>query len=509
MKIINVFSVSYLFLPLLLLKPLILDVSDSDDNERESPVITRDIDVAKTFRKFPNLTGYWNTSVQKAPAPILAKVAEATLGQAKITKCWLNLDEMWDYRDQEFEYNFKLGVDKYKEIDEKWRESWDWQEESPSTFYQYMDAFSNSSEELMLTIRRYERDVLDRKLPISFDEWKTVFKAGLKHYKQKFPKIRYVEVGNEYAAGSFMQGTAEEYFTFYRLGSQAIAEINEELGLQYDNKILVGGPVVTGHILDKIDKFLQFYSAEPTSKRYLDFIAWHDYDKSLETSSNRQEEIVELLKKYDIPHNLPLFMTEHDPYHFREDKPEYHFLNAAYLPKSLYFSSLKSPRVRIFPWVLFHNSEIQTKFMWFDGPNEVDTKASEIRTLPIGYSMKLLSMLRGREAVVNNIIDGKDLVLATTERNRLVVEAINYSGERQVKLNIENLLSIFPDMKGKKVRLKKYVIDSSHNNSLSKDYDSESLFKPTEVLEIQLTDRVVLVHDKLEDKGIVLWELVK
>jgi hypothetical protein len=30
--------------------------------------------------------------------------------------------------------------------------------------------------------------------------------------------------------------------------------------------------------------------------------------------------------------------------------------------------------------------------MWFDGPNEPDTKAEQLRMLPAGCSMKLLSM---------------------------------------------------------------------------------------------------------------------
>jgi hypothetical protein len=475
--------------------------------EKESPIITRTIDVTKTFREFPDLVGYWNTSVQKAPAPIVAQVAEKHLGKAKITRCWLNLDEMWDYRDREFEYDFKLGVDKYKEIGEKFRESWDWQVESPSTFYQYMDAFSGSSEEIMLTIRRYERDVLDGKLSISLEDWKMIFKKGLKHYKQKYPNIRYVEVGNEYAGKSFMDGTAEEYFTFYRLGSQAVAEINSELGLSGDDRMLVGGPVVTGHILDKIDKFLGFYAQEPKSNRVLDFIAWHDYHKNIEASYDRQAELEGLLEKHGLPTDLPLFMTEHDPYHYSDDKPEYHFQNAAYLPKSLYFTSIKSPRVKIFPWVLFHNREIQTKFMWFSGPNETDTRETEITTLPLGYSMQFLSMLKGREVEVNNIVDGKDMVLATVEKDRMVVEAINYAGERKVDLRLKNLFAAFPDKKGKQVQLKAYVIDSVNNNTLEKDAKGVSL-QPLSVQEITLTDELALTYEGLEEKGMVLWELV-
>lgn len=509
MKTSILVSLACLIAPVLLLGPLREGRNPDNTLAKESPVIEREMDVTKTFREFPDLVGYWNTSLQKAPAPVVAKVAENRLGKAKITRCWLNLDEMWDYRDREFDYDFKLGVDTYRGIQDKFRESWDWQVESPSSFYQYMDAFSESSEEIMLTIRRYERDVLDGKLPVSMEDWKMIFKKGLMHYKQKYPNIRYVEVGNEYAGASFMDGTAEEYFTFYRMGSQAVAEINRELGLNGKDRILVGGPVVTGHVLDKIDRFLGFYAQEPVSNRYLDFVSWHDYHKNIETSYDRQGEIEDLLEKHGLSRELPLFMTEHDPFHYSEDKLEYHFQNMAYLPKSLYFSSLKSPKVHVFPWVLYHNAEIQTKFMWYSGPNEVGTTEREITTLPLGFSMELLGMLKGREVEVNNVVDGKDLVMATLGKDRLAAEVINYSGERKVHLTLKNLLTAFPDMKGRKMWLKTYVLDGTHNNGLAVDADGKGAIKAEEVEEITLTDEISLDYGKLGDKGIVFWELTK
>lgn len=89
----------------------------------EPPVITRTIDASETFRPFPELVSYWNTSVQKAPAPVLAQVAEQVLGKTKIIRCRLNLDEMWGYRTRTYNFDFKLGVDKYQSVKEKHRES--------------------------------------------------------------------------------------------------------------------------------------------------------------------------------------------------------------------------------------------------------------------------------------------------------------------------------------------------------------------------------------------------
>lgn len=503
------FLLSIFFSPLLFLNWSVNKVELSKENIEEPTVITRNIDVTKTFRNFPDLARYWNTSAQKAPAPILAKVAEESLGKAKITRCWLNLDEMWDYRTREYEFDFKMGVDKYKSIEEKHRESWDWQLESPSTFYKYMGAFSNSSDEIMLTIRRYERDILDKKLPISTEDWMLIFKTGLKHYKKLYPNIRYVEVGNEYGEKSFMNATDLEYYQFYKLGSQAVEEVNKELRLTGKDVILVGGPVVTGNILEKIDKFLHSYSEDTAPDKRVDFISWHEYHNNIKSSSDRQKDIESLLNKYNLPNNFLLFMTEHDPFHYKDDKLEYHFLNAAYLPRSLYYASLKSPDMKIFPWVLYHNKEIQTKFMWFTGPNFVNTKKEEIKMLPLGYSMKFLSMLKGKEIEVSNVIDGKDLVIATTEKNRVVIEVINYSGSRDVHVKIQNLNKIFPGFKKGKLKLKKFLIDSKHNNYLMDSSNTKGVEDGEEMAVSLKNGELILEHQKLEENGIVLWELVQ
>src|SRR5690606_9105976 len=106
-----------------------------------------------------------------------------------------------------------------------------------------------------LTIRRYEKDILTGNLPVTMKDWKTIFKAGLKHYKEKFTNIRYVEVCNEYELKGFMDGTDDQYYEFYKLAYEAVNEVNKELKLTGKDRILVGGPVTTGNSLPRIDAF--------------------------------------------------------------------------------------------------------------------------------------------------------------------------------------------------------------------------------------------------------------
>ena len=468
--------------------------------------ISRIIDATKHFRPFPELVAYRNTSLQKATTPVLAELSEDAFGKAKITRCWLNLDEMWDYRTREFNFNFKIGVDNYKDIKEKFRESWNWEVESPVHYYDYLKAFSDHSEEIMLTIRRYERDIMDGILPVSMEDYKMLYKKGLKHYKMLCPNIRYVEVGNEYHG--FMKASDEEYYQFYKVGYEAVNEVNEEMGLEGADQILVGGPVVSHEQIKRLDHFFELFAEDINREKRLDFIAWHDYHKDISETSHREKELKALLLKHGLPQNITLFHTEHDPYHFKEDKLEYHMLNTAYLPKSLYFNSVYSPEVKIFPWVLYHNGKIQTRFMWFEGPNEPDTKAFEMRMLPLGASMKMLSMHKGREIQVENSIEGKNLVLASVQKDRIVVQAINYESSRNINLSVLNIHKIFPDLKNGQLKLVKYLIDSNHSNCLAKPEYSGGLEKIEEFNIDADQEEIKLTHSGLEKNGLVLWEVI-
>jgi hypothetical protein len=481
--------------------------SQARSGSGDTTTINRTVDINRTTRDFPNLLAFRNTSLQKAPAPVIAEVSEKELGRPEVTRCWLNLDEMWDYRTREYNFNFKIGVDKYKAIKEKHRETWDWEVESPIHYYDYLKAFSKRSDDIMLTIRRYERDVLDGTLPVTMQDWKMIFKAGLKHYKMLYANIRYVELGNEYELKSFMNASNEEYYQFYRLGYEAVNEINAELGLVGAQKILVGGPVVTGGFIKRLNHFFEIYSKDQTAGKKLDFVSWHEYTAPAVNTAFREKELRDMLQKHGIDDRLPLFISEHDPYHYSEDKLEYHHQNAAGLVKTLYFSSLYSPNLKIMPWVLYHNSKIQTRFIWFDGPNEVNTTYDQIKMLPTGVSMKLLAMHKGKEILVDNAVNGSDLVIASQNADQVLIEAVNYGSSRPVTLTLKNMKEKFGPGK---VSVRKYLLDKKNNNVLTNPKRTSKV----EILEsVQLdlsnSGEVVLKHGPVERDGIVFWEIVK
>ena len=476
----------------------------------DSTLITRNIDVSKTFREFPNVTGYWNTSLQKATTPIIAKVAEDSFGKAKIVRCWLNLDEMWDYRTREYNFNFQIGVDKYKDVAEKFRESWNWEVETPIHFYDYLKAFSDHSDEILLNVRRYERDIMDKNIPVSAEDYKMIIKEGVKHYKKLCRNIKYIQIGNEYNGESFMKATEDEYYPFYKIGYEAVNEANEELGLDGNNRILVGMSPPAGRTLERLGNLFKLYKDDTSKNKRMEFISWHEYGQPIPSSANREKEVKALLRENNLPENLPFFISEHEPYHgsYNDNQLEHHTLNTSHLPKSLYFTSLYSPQTNVFPWVLYHNKEIQTKFMYFTGPNEPDTKENEIKMLPLGCSIKLLSMLKGKEIEVENSIEGDDLVLAAYENEKLVVEIVNYGDQRDVKINIDNLGEISKKFKKGKLHLVKYLIDSKHSNCLTNPDYPGGIEKVEDSWIDSNKGKITLKHEGLEPNGIVSWEII-
>ncbi|PWJ54062.1 glycosyl hydrolase family 39 [Dyadobacter jejuensis] len=475
--------------------------------QRDTTTINRVVDVGSTSRNFPNLVAYRNTSLQKAPAPVIAEVSEKELGRPEMTRCWLNLDEMWDYRTGKYDFNFKIGVDKYKDVKEKHRETWDWEIEAPIKYYDYLKSFSTRSDEIMLNIRRYERDILDGTLPMTMQDWKKVFKEGLKHYKMLYANIRYVELGNEYGHRFFMKATDEEYYQFYRLGYEAVNEVNQELGLVGKQKILIGGPVVTGSFIKSLTRFFELYQQDPTVGKTLDFVSWHEYTIPAVETAFREKQIRNLLSKHGIDDRLDLFVTEHNPYHYSEDKLEYHHQNAAGLVKTLYFSSLYSPNLKIMPWVLYHNSKLQTRFMWFDGPNDPETTYDQIKIFPSGVSMKWLAMHQGKEILVDNLVDGTDLVIASRQKDKVLVEAVNFGSSRPVILTLKNLKENFGS---EKISVKKYLLDKKHNNALTDPKRTTKIdILETTTIDLNTATEVVLRQEAVETDGIVLWEIEK
>jgi len=470
--------------------------------------ITRTIDATKYLRPFPDLVAYRNTSIQKAPAPALAERSAREFGRAKVTRCWLNLDEMWDYRTRKYDFNYRIGAPKYDEVPEKFRESWGWVTETNVRFHDYLKAFGQHSDAVLLCVRRYERDVLDGKLGVTMDDWKTIFQRAVKQSRQVCPNLRYVEVCNEYGCSGFIGCTPDEYYRFYRLAYQAVNEVNRELNLTGDDRILVGGPNVVRSAMTALNRFFEDYSRDDSPEKRLDFVTWHEYHNRYAEIAHREAQVKTMLAVHGLPTDPPMFITEHCPYHPKAGSKEYNRINGAGLVNSLYFTSVHSPGVHVMPWVMYHDGDIQTRFMWFEGPNDPDTKADELHMLPAGCSMKLLSMHKPWEIAVDNAVADDRLVLASVGRDGLVVEAVNYGEPRDVRVRVEKLPEVFSALGDGKLRVVKYLIDEAHGNRIAEPDYPGGIEKVGDSPMPPEAGSLTLTHPALAKHGLVLWQLI-
>jgi hypothetical protein len=325
--------------------------------------------------------------------------------------------------------------------------------------------------------------------------------------KKACPNLMYIEACNEYALKGFIGCSAEEYYRFYQAACRAVNEANRQLGLTGADRILIGGPVVTGDIIKKLDLFFANYAADPSPDKRLDFISWHEYSKPYADTAHRQRQVEAMLARHGLPQDVPMFVTEHDPYHPHSESRPHNLINGAGLVKSLYFTAEHSPNIKLMPWVLYHIDTIQTRFMWFDGPNEPDTRAEDLRMLPIGCSMKLLSMHGEWEIRVDNALERDEIVLASVQNDGLVVHAVNYGSTRNVQVRIENLAKLFPAEANGSFKLVKYLVDEHHSNAVTRsDYPGGLEVVATET--VQATGgAITLEHRGLDKNGIVFWKL--
>jgi hypothetical protein len=90
----------------------------------------------------------------------------------------------------------------------------------------------------------------------------------LVHYKKEFPKIKYIEVGNE---PDHAGETMATYYPIYQHYYEAVNKANDSLHLQADPIMVSNGPI-TGNIskmLDYDDGFLKAFTADKNTDKML------------------------------------------------------------------------------------------------------------------------------------------------------------------------------------------------------------------------------------------------
>lgn len=424
------------------------------------------VDASKVVGPLPNFDQFTNTSLRFAPPHDLAARVENEYGKPLITRVWLPLDDMWDYRDNSYHFNFEIGADRYANDTVKYK--YDRGIVLPSNIYfeDYLKNFSEHSQYLLLNIRRYEVEVVNG--TISLDKWKEVVRAALLHYKAEFGNLRYIEALNEYHGKDFGGLTDEQYYRFYKATYEVVNEVNRELKptipLEIGGPIVVGAPLnldslssqpVPGNKTLRLYHFLQQYSADSNPEKKLDFIAFHDYDLGGDFSAiaGYQAIVRKLLGDFRLNENLPIFITEIG-YAGPKPEAELNFCQATGISE-LFFYSRVSTQLHLFPWVLYHEPARQLSLTAF-------VLKPDLRMTPFGEALKMWSLQQKNEieSQWTSPVPGLG-ALASRNGGKVVLQVWNDSGKA---VSASAVITNLPLDSGRKIRVREYRIDSQHNN---------------------------------------------
>lgn len=442
------------------------------------------------------LGNYYNTSLRNAPPNEVLDRMEKEYGKAKIIRCWLFLDDMWDYRTEEYRFNFKIGKDYYVGDTIKFHG----QSPNPSAvsyeseiFYEdYLSSVSQHCDEIMLNVMRYIKEIQQQ--TISIEEWKEVVKTGLMHYKIKFPKIRYIEVLNESKVPHFGGVPYDEYYTYYRVVNNAVNEINRELNPELP--LLIGGNA--NHYPKGLTEFFDDFATDSSRSKRIDFISLHEYGAADIPMKFKgiEDEVKSMLDDFNIEKRIPIFVTELGFKGLPTTDIKDNLKQAAFITSAIFFNR-HAKQMKLFPWVLYH-TPMQLSHVQFDTKN---------RMTPFGASLKMLNYHKKREVKTffgANSKDGKGLkILATKDQKSIAIQVWNYEGkEGSVRVNLKQLDQV---INSTKVKIRKFLIDSDHSNVLTSATGIGELELVKE--EIARRTKITQLKQTLESNALVMWVL--
>lgn len=458
--------------------------------------VTVSVDCGKTLNTQPLLWGHVNVSRRAPPPEELCAVIEKEFGRPTVTRCWLMLDQMWDYRTDTYRFDYEINKDYYEGDPNKKR----YGVVGHTTglhYYDYIDSVSGHSDTVLLNIRRYEQEVLAGML--TFEKWKEVFKAAVRHYKERCPNLRYIEVLNEPTAKNQSNlGSMKNYYGFYRHAYEAVNELNAELDV--DLPLLVGG--CSGFGTKEAIHLINDFARDGSPAKRLDFISFHHYwVRGPVEIAEWENQIDSALREASLPIDLPIFVTEIGyAWKWRTD-PKKNLWHAAGMTAYQYHAR-RAKDLRLFPWVQYH-SEPQIAMVQFD---------TKLRMTPYGAAVKMLRMHRSQEVVSRSSgLDKKGNglgALTTLDDKGLTVQLWNLDPSDSKTAHVDVSITNVPEsMRSGALIVRRYLIDSAHSNCFATTDASGGL----EMVEERIMEARgdFQLSARLEPMALSLWHIEK
>ena len=460
--------------------------------KKETVVIHGD----KKAGQWPRVEKYVNTTLRYPPPQKLAGIMEQRYGRPRVFRCWLTLDEMWDYRTDEYNFNYKIGMHKYDDDPNVYRYDWDVVVPSEEYIQDHLKAISPYCDAMMLNIRRYEREVLGGL--VSKEQYCTIVEKGIRHYKALCPNIKYIEALNESEVPHFGKIEVQEYYMFYQWIYKIVAKLNREMN--YDIALEVGGPTYCGGPDREYlwRKFLQYYSEDTDPEKQLAFFSYHDYRHEFERIEDGRKILDELFEKYGIEKDLPIFMDEYGWIHITPE-PYDNLINAMGITRNM-IRAAKLHDFHIFPWCSFHDPIRQLSLTQFFIADDGQLKAA-----PCGCAVEAVSKMKSEMLEVENGLGATHAVAATSDKDSISVIAVRTEGEEPLEISID-LKGIGGALGGSEVKVTQYVIDSEHSNALL-NYDWDGSLEIVSSETKKAAD--LKLNATLENYALSLWIVEK
>lgn len=447
------------------------------------------VDASVKTRVWPHIERYQNTTLRYTPNSDFPKVMEEVIGRPEIIRLFVTLDEVWDYRDNSYDWNYMIGVNKYE--DDAQHYHYDWPLTKPSPFgvreEDYLLSHAACADSVLLNIRRYEREVMDG--IITINQYAVVFEQVVEHYKNLCPNIRYIECCNEVEIPNFGNLTMKEYYRLYKCCYQIIDRLNTRH--HYDIPLLVGGFGMSAGISNwkYWNEFLELLSAD--AERKIDFYSMHEYH----TNPGRVLEFYvrhhAKLKELKLP-VLPLMMSEYGLRVGIGDAGRPHNLQNASGEIAGMILASYCEELKVFPWCTFHNPKQQLGRTMFlqDDQGYVPT--------PSGHVMTMLHMLGKDELLIEDYVD--NCAVATKDAERIcILVAHPKANDNEVEIELQRV------PKGN-YHIREYLVDETHNNVLT-DPNLKRL-QPTSQFEQTIHDTCQL-SIKMIENSFCLWVIDK
>jgi len=454
------------------------------------------VDCGKVLNARPVLWGHVNVSRRAPPPKELCALIEKEFGRPQVTRCWLMLDQMWDYRTDAYRFNYEINKDYYQGDPNKKR----YGVVGTTTglhYYDYIDSVSAHSDAVLVNIRRYEQEVLTGML--TFAKWKEVLKAAVRHYKRRCPNLRYIEVLNEPTARNQSNlGGMKHYYAFYRRAAEAVNELNAEL--EPEMPLLVGG--CSGFRTKEALHLVSDFASDPSPNKRLDFLSFHHYwVKAPAEIAGWEAEIDRALRKASLPTDLPIFVTEIGYALKWRGDPSKNLWQAAGMT-AFQYQARHARDLRLFPWVQYHSKK-QIALVQFD---------TRLRMTPYGAAVKMLRMHREREvAATSSGLDrnGNGLgALATMDEVGLTVHVWNLQPDGRTAVRADVSVGDLPEpLRAAPLLVRRYLIDSTHSNCLAAP-DRPGGLEMIEERKIGGCAELRLSAD-LEPMALCLWQVEK